>query len=353
MLNRIHFLRKKKKYSIYCIPDNLKKQNCGPNVTWGGRQPVVISFPVKAKCLLYCCILQEAAENRSWTHAWGGCETFKHKLHRREFGSIVNVFLALHVSFWVWFTLVITSLSILSLERKRWMETVLETNMSANNAGDPIQDCTPRALLSFTRSAPLVIFGSSGDWGHNFAKHIGFLYGRGAQPGPMDPLLFFPSRVESLRSAHLQCLTVIVLHPRSRCRMEGRQNCWWGCHTMPQRGDYPWRWSKAAISETSLWTEHLVSSCLYPHLWSSQRQAKGCVCFHLNSVTCRIKMILVWFRQFFTKWYLWIFQILFYLIRLKASLIPGWILIQNRLASVSVFKGKEWCLFSSRTCMNN
>lgn len=186
----------------------------------------------------------------------------------------------------------------MSLERKGWMETVLETNMSANNAGDPIQDCTPWALLSFTRSAPLVIFGSSGDWGHNFAKHIGFLYGRGAQPGPMDPLLFFPCRVESLRSAHLQCLTVIVLHPRSRCRMEGRQNCWWGCHTMPQRGDYPWRWSKAAISETSLWTEHLVSSCLHPQLWSSQRQAKGCVCFHLNSVTCKIKMILVWFRQF-------------------------------------------------------
>lgn len=41
MLNRIRFLRKKKKYSIYCIPDNLKKQNCGPNVTWGRRQPVV------------------------------------------------------------------------------------------------------------------------------------------------------------------------------------------------------------------------------------------------------------------------------------------------------------------------
>lgn len=44
------------------------------------------------------------------------------------------------------------------------METVLETNMSANNAEDPIQSCVPQALLSFTPSAPLVIFGSSGDW---------------------------------------------------------------------------------------------------------------------------------------------------------------------------------------------
>ena len=171
-------LGRKKECSICCIPDNLKKQNWEPNVLWGGRQPVVISFLVKARCLLYCCIPQEAAGNRSWTRAWGGRETFEHKLHKRELGSILNVFLALHVSFWVWFTLVITSLSILSLERKGWMETALETSMPANNAGDPIQDCAPQALLSFTPSAPLVISGSSGDWGHNFAKHISFLYGR-------------------------------------------------------------------------------------------------------------------------------------------------------------------------------
>lgn len=63
------------------------------------------------------------------------------------------------------------------------METALETDMSANNAGNPIQDCAPQALLSFTPSAPLVIFGSSGGWGHNFATHTGFLYGRGVQPG--------------------------------------------------------------------------------------------------------------------------------------------------------------------------
>lgn len=106
----------------------------------------------------------------------------------------------------------------------------------------------------------------------------------------MDSLLFFPSRVESLRSAHLQFLTVIVLHPRSRCLMEGRQSCWWGCPTMPQRGDYLCKWSKAAISETSLLIERLVSACLYPQLWAFQRQVEGCVCFGVNSSTFTEKL---------------------------------------------------------------
>ena len=54
-----------------CIPDNLKKQNWGPNVLWGGgrNDHWVISFLVKAKCLLYCCIPQEAAENRRYNIA--------------------------------------------------------------------------------------------------------------------------------------------------------------------------------------------------------------------------------------------------------------------------------------------
>lgn len=149
--------------------------------------------------------------------------------------------------------------------------------------------------LSFPRSAPFL----RNLWqplrlGHNFTKHnIGFLYEREVQHAPMDSLFFFPSRVESLRSAHLPFLTVIVLHPHSRCPTEGHQSCWWGCPTMPQRGDYLWKWSKAAISETSLWTERLVSACLFPQLCSFQEQVQGCMCFHLKSVTFTTKLILL------------------------------------------------------------
>lgn len=218
---------------------------------------------MKAKCLLYCCILQEAAENRSWTHAWGGCETFKHKLHRRELQVYSKCLLS---SPCIFLGLIYTSNNIfvhLSLERKRWMETVLETNMSANSR-IPSRTAS-RALLSFPHGVAL-----SNLWQQwrleatIYRKHRNSVWERRAA-GPMDPLLFFPSQsgesplspsaVSHSDSASSRMIAVAWRAPELLVGLSYKCLLW---------GDYPWRWSKAAISETSLWTEHLVSSCLYP-----------------------------------------------------------------------------------------
>lgn len=83
---------------------------------------------------------------------------------------------------------------------------------------------------------------------------------------------------------------------------------------------------------------------LVPQLWSSPSQGKveGCVYFHLHSLTLTIKVIWVRLRHIFTKRYLWMFQMPFFLIRVKASLRSGCILIQNTSASMCILlKGKK------------
>lgn len=104
---------------------------------------------------------REENRDRAQAHPeWvGSTETFRNKLHRRESWPILNVLFTLHVSLEVWFTLAITSLSVLSLERKYWMESTLGINMSANTTGHLINGCFPQHIVIHTE-CPLVVFGN-------------------------------------------------------------------------------------------------------------------------------------------------------------------------------------------------
>lgn len=155
----------------------------------------------------------------------GSIETFQPKLHRREFRSILDVLKALHVSSRVWFTLVITTWSVFVFRKEigngdsSWNKYVsLECRGSCIGLRNP-------GPLAFTPSAPRATFGSHGDQAA-VSLNIIWAFWKGEECGWANgSFVVLPSRVESLRSAHLPFLTVTVLHPRSRCRMEGRQSC--------------------------------------------------------------------------------------------------------------------------------